>query len=179
MRHPRKRYCWRPDAELAIKVAALLVALFGVYQYFNDNRTARQLAARQAALQYVTSYDSVDSRAHRQKLSEFWIRNSDAFLWMQKNGVSSKDYESFLLASFENDKNSHDLLNAVYDLTNFYDQLALCREAGICDGPVVTSYFCKSAKDFNHRYSAIFVQLGVLSGAPDFANGMKVIGQQC
>lgn len=169
----------RANVELAIKALTLVVAVFGIYQYFADRRVARELAARQAAIQYVTEYNSAENRGHRQRLSEFWMRNADAFLWIQKNGSSRQDYESFLLSAFENDKQSRELLTAVYSITNFYGQIALCQSTGVCDSEVINSNFCKSAKDFNERYQAIFVQIGAISGTPNFGDGVRQAGRQC
>jgi hypothetical protein len=169
----------RANVELAIKALALLVAAFGIYQYFADRQVARDLAARGAALQYVANYDSVELRSHRQKLSEFWIRNADALLWIQKNGSSEGDYQSFLLSAFENDKYSRDLLTSVYSLTNFYEQVSLCQTTEVCDADVITKHFCSSAKDFQQRYDAIFVQIAAISGTPDFGNGVRQTGRRC
>ncbi|TBY81702.1 hypothetical protein [Rhizobium leguminosarum] len=170
---------WRSTIEVAIKVVGLFAAIFGVYKYFDDIAEARRLAARQAALAYVATYNGPELKSRSQTLFEFWIRNSDAMVFMQTNGMSDADYRSFLLTAFEHDDHPEQLLDAVYALSTFYDQVELCRSARVCDTTVVQAHFCKNAGEFSRKYQPIFAQLAVLSAVPDFGGGTRTLGQSC
>jgi hypothetical protein len=170
---------WRSNIEMAIKVVGLFAAIFGVYKYFDDIAEARSLAARQAALAYVVTYNGPELKNHGQTLFKFWVRNSDAVVFMQKNGMSNADYRSFLLTAFEHADHPEQLLDAVYALSTFYDQVELCRSARVCESTVVQTHFCKNAREFFRKYQPIFAQLAVLSAVPDFGGGARALGQSC
>ena len=165
--------------DLIIRIVSLCVAMFGIFQYFHNITLDRSRRAAEASLGYVASYNGEDLKQQRRLLFEFWIRNGDALIWLEQHKVSGQEYQSFMLSAFENDKKGRGLLESVYNIANFYDQVEVCRSTHICDSQVILNHFCPSATDFRDKYGPIFVQLGALSGTPNFAQGVKEMAQAC
>ena len=170
---------WRGSLETTIKVVGLLTAMFGVYRYFEDSSKARNLAERQAALSYVATYNGSEIKSSARTLFKFWVRNADAVVYLQTVGMSADDYRSFLLTAFEHDESPAQLLDAVYGTATFYDEVALCRSAKVCDASIIKTNFCSSAHEFASKYQPVFAQLAILSATPAFGAGAKALGQSC
>ena len=84
-----------------------------------------------------------------------------------------------LLTAFEHDANPAQLLDAVYGTATFYDEVALCSSAKVCDPNIIKTNFCSSAHEFANKYQPVFAQLAILSATPAFGAGAKALGQLC
>lgn len=77
------------------------------------------------------------------------------------------------------DKSARPLLNAMYAISNFYDQVSFCRTSEVCDRTIIDEYFCERAKVFSETYGPISDTLGQISGVSDFGRGAKELAKSC
>ncbi|MDX1170771.1 hypothetical protein GOL87_28100 [Sinorhizobium medicae] len=164
---------------LAVQVIGVLGVFFGVYKYYSDIEMTRQIEARKQALSYVERYGATELRNHRQEALEFWLKHSDVVTHIRKQGASEDAYRAFFFAALDHDQSSKTLLNALYAMNNFYDQVAFCRESRVCDEEVIDAYFCENANIFFTTYDPIFDSLGQMSGVADFGRGARELAKPC
>jgi len=83
--------------ELSLKIAATLVAIFGVWKYFEDRSEGARNAARAESLGIVRDYSSSSALAARASLVEFW-RSQPEFTRFIANAdtISSNEYNNFV-----------------------------------------------------------------------------------
>jgi len=169
----------RDRVELGAKILAIVGGLFAIWQYFADASDAKELEKRRQALTYVQAYGATDLSEHRRIMFEFWLRHSDLLQVAKSQGVSESAYRAFFFTALEHDAGGKPMLNALYALSNFYDQLAFCRSSKVCDREIIDQYFCAGARTFGETYGPISGRLAELSGVSDFGRGAKEIAESC
>ena len=82
---------------MSLKIAATLVAIFGVWKYFEDRSEGARNAARAESLGIVRDYSSSSALAARASLVEFW-RSQPEFTRFIANAdtISSNEYNNFV-----------------------------------------------------------------------------------
>jgi hypothetical protein len=165
--------------DTVVKVIGLLAVIFGLFKYFSDIEIARHIEAQKQALKYVEQYGATQLQGHRQELFRFWLKHSDVVEFIAKHGASRDAYRSFFFTALGQEKSPTDLVNTLYDINNFYDQVVFCRSSSVCDQEIIDAYFCKDAAIFAKTYDPILESLGEMSGVAEMGRGAKELAKPC
>lgn len=165
--------------ESTVKIVGLCVAVFGVYAYFADRQTARDLETRRQSLGYVERYGGDELRVRREELFSFWLAHSDVAALINEEGASPDAYRAILMTALEAHPRRREAVSALYAVSDFFDQIDFCRSSGVCDRTILDQSFCAAAKDFSQTYGPLADSLAELSGSVNFGRGARNFGSSC
>lgn len=150
--------------ELALKIIATLIAAFGVWKYFADQQVTAQRTAKAEAISYVSQFGEPSMVSAREALTRFWRNNQEFVAYMDKNAISERVYVNFIRAAYPNYERRSEVDAALFRHKVFFDEIAFCREAEICDRLILDGFFCdisiEHAKIYGPFYAILSLEIG-------------------
>ncbi len=165
--------------ELALKIIAILIAAFGIWQYFAEKEGAQAAAAKERSIAYIEGFASPDMGSAREVLFSFWLSQESFVRHIQSNAITERSYVKFIHFAFSHYDDRNEMLSALFLLANMYDQIFYCREAGICDTIILDDYFCPIATKQLAVYGPFYKILSGSVGSTDFGSGLKKYAGSC
>lgn len=169
----------KDKADLALKVATALIAAFGVWKYFDTQERAVLQEARSESLELVERYSSGEIVASRKTLIDFWLRHPVFTEFARMEGVSFRELKGFVHATMKEEVSSINFRSALFEMSNFYDEVWACRSAQICEPVLLDSALCGRAKTHVKYYSVFFNEFNALIGGGSFGANLRKYATKC
>ena len=151
----------KSDVELTVKVVGALIAIFGVWAFFDDRAIVREEAASQRSLSYVEKFESESLISERNFIFEFWIGKENIIAAIaQENGISNREYDNLVRVSYEAYDKKSDLTESLIKMDNFYAQVNFCVSYELCNENLIMDYFCPRVGAFHGTYAPFFQYIG-------------------
>ena len=170
---------WKKSVELALKVIATLVALFGVVKYFVDNDRTHKAQLSSNSLEFIERYSASELLKDRKTVLDFWIENSEYLDALLKHGVRKSIYEDQVYALVLKSKRSDELFNSIFRLGNFFDQVHFCKSGSIFNEQMLETYFCESISNFNTGVGVTLSKVRHATSIQTVGQGANEFGEKC
>ena len=165
--------------EIFVKIAALFLAAFGIYEYFDTERKTVERAKQQAALSYIAESNATEHQSAVQTTFEFWLRNPDVVSLLRSSGQTSTGLQAFFVTAVHGDPNGNEVVFAVRQIGRFFDEVSACASNSVCDRGVLEDFFCDDAKRLTMIYDPIFEVLREQSGEQQLGQGLVQFAREC
>ncbi|WP_299772516.1 hypothetical protein [uncultured Tateyamaria sp.] len=169
----------RQNIELALKILAAAIAVFGVWKFFSDRALAVEAERRATALSYIEAYGSAEMIETRNVLFNFWKENDTFVDYMRAELVSERTYALFASVTIDEHPDTEAFQTAIYRLVNFYEQVWHCRTADLCDPSMLDEYFCDRVTLQAAAYQPFLDELGSRSGYESFGSSLGDFRVSC
>lgn len=142
--------------DVILKVIATIIAIFGVWKYFDGRSQAEIVAAQERSLGYVERFGDSTLVGARRQLLNFWQEYPQVGGAILDGTMTSNSYRMFVSRFYRSYPNRKDLDNALFRITVFFDELYYCRNSSVCDSSILDSYFCDYAERFSSAYAPFY-----------------------
>jgi hypothetical protein len=165
--------------DLALKLTATLVALFGVWKFFADRSAAAVAEERVRSLSYIERFAADDMVEARADLAGFWRSYPEFAAQVREEALTQREYAGFVAAAYPayGDRTSVDA--GLFRMLVFFDEVAYCRDAGLCDVAILDSYFCGHAVRQARVYGPFYERMSAEIGARRMDAGLQVLAAEC
>ncbi|HSJ97660.1 MAG TPA: hypothetical protein VLC53_11335 [Myxococcota bacterium] len=163
----------------AVKVIATLIAVFGVWRFFEERADEARVAREERALAYIGRFGAPEMVAARTALLDFWRRYPEFAAEVRTRSLTAREYEGFVNAAYPIDAARADVDAALVRLLVFYDELAFCHRAGTCDETILLGYFCAYATQHALIYAPFHARLAGEIGADDLGRHLDELARAC
>jgi len=134
--------------DILVKIGAVFAGIFAVHEYLEarrDGRTARTLT-------YVERFQSEDTAigaSIRRIDAELWA-NERQLRWLKQLAdvdppAAEEALDKFVTKLVDGTDQEPGLRQAVHDVTTFFDELAICARARLCDEATAEAFFAGRA----------------------------------
>ncbi|WP_171172966.1 hypothetical protein [Ruegeria sp. HKCCD8929] len=162
-----------------VKVIATIIAIFGVWRFFDERAEEAQAAREDRALSYIARFGGSEMVAAREALLDFWRRYPDFAAEVRARSLTPREYEGFVNAAYPVDPARSEVDAALFRILVFYDELAFCHRAGTCDKAILLGFFCDYATQHNRTYAPFHARLAVEIGANDLGRHLDELADAC
>lgn len=125
-------------------LAIICGGIFGLIEYCDYKKSNRV----KNSLDLVERYNKGETLKNRVITGVVWQGLNEELVSLLKNNRSPEAYEGFVISVII----EKDLAKEVSSLMGFYEETAICVNAGICDANTINSYFSKSGRSFFNKY---------------------------
>ncbi|WP_207541254.1 hypothetical protein [Sabulicella rubraurantiaca] len=169
-----------PDwLDVALKVIATLIAIFGVWSFFAQRAEAVRVAREERTLACIARFGGTDIVAARTALLNFWRRYPTFAAEARSRALSPREYEGFVTAAYPNDAARGEVDAALIRLLAFYDEIAFCHRAGTCDRAILLGYFCSYVTQHARVYRPFHALLAAAIGADGLDRHLDELTRSC
>lgn len=165
--------------DLALKIVATLIALFGVGKYFADRAHARDLAARDRALGYIERFGSAELVATRARLLGFWRDYPEVAAVVGTRGITQREFAMFVEATYPARADRAEIDDALFRMQVFLDEMSYCRASDVCDREILDGFFCNFAQRYAKAYGPFYARLARDIGAAPIDAGLQAFAAEC
>ncbi|MEX0343945.1 MAG: hypothetical protein AB3N20_03415 [Rhizobiaceae bacterium] len=166
--------------DLALKLVATGIALFGVWKYFDDREHARISEARKASLAVIDEYSSAEMIAIRRSLVGFWQDNQKFIAFIRKaDKIGKREYNNFILRALPRYKDFETVRENLYLLSNYYDRLYYCRDSEVCDRQLLDRFNCPILANFAIVYGPFFDVINRTIHSSHYGKSMRDYANAC
>lgn len=162
-----------------VKVSSVLIAVFGVLQYFHQISLASERVAKGRSLSLVEEFGSDSIASSRMSISSFWIEHQGYVHHMNSFGASEKEQKRYLMYALENYDDKRSFVESVLKLTTFYDRLGYCVSSMSCDYKIVCEYFFKRAEEFYSSHHLFLEEFKEIGPYLDVGDGPERVMELC
>ena len=162
-----------------LKLAALIVAGFGIYEYFDTIRTDKLQATKQRSLEYIDRLDAEDAQNARKTLGNFWSQRPAFRRAVFSGDLTAENYSSLLVSSIIGAENSQEVLGAIYALESVYSGAGRCLAAELCDSETINGSLCLPAKQFLAYYQPALELIAMNFASPTFYQHTTELSNGC
>jgi hypothetical protein len=168
------------DIEFWLKFVAVAVAVFGVWQYFEERKAAALMAAQAESLRIIRGYSSENILAARETLTQFW-RDQPAFVSYAsgEKAISPNEHSNFVRRTLPRYAKADDMHNALFLASDYFDNVYHCRTSGLCDEKLLDQFLCSKAEAFLHEYQPFFQAFEGTLGAQEFGRSLAEYVESC
>ena len=152
--------------DLGLKLVATAIACFGVWKFFADRSAQAYAEAKDRSLGYISRFADQDIVGARGVLMDFWRAHPDFVSHAMSGKISRPAYERFVGATFgaTGAAERAETTEALFRILVFYDEVAFCRQGGICDAEILDAYFCRyvvrQAQVYGPFYAIMSTEIG-------------------
>jgi hypothetical protein len=140
----------------AAQIVTVIVAIFGVYRYF-DEVDARARSQRSAAsLELIRDYRGDGLRDARIFVFNFWEQAKRSF---PVRKMSPDDRDKLVLALVNSSDKRDQYLATIVTIASFFDEVAFCGRENVCDRAISRDYFCPEFDEFMQTSAPILRSL--------------------
>jgi hypothetical protein len=157
----------------------MIAALAGVGAYFADRWTDRRNAAQTASLSYIERYAADPVLEARMALYEFWLEQEDFLAFAAENRIPPDQYQYFVETRFDEYSRPDDIRRALIAMDSFFDELAFCRGASVCETETLDAYFCVEVSRHEAIYAAFYDVMRGDLGESGFGQGVEDYAAIC
>ena len=162
-----------------LKVIVTLIAIFGVWRFFEERAEGARVAREERALSYIARFGGSEMVAARAALLDFWRRYPEFAAEVRARQLTSREYEGFVAAAYPADAARAEVDAALVRLLAFYDELAFCHRAGTCDEAIILDYFCPYATQHARLYAPFHARLAAEIGADGLGQHLDALARAC
>jgi hypothetical protein len=162
-----------------LKVIATLIAIFGVWRFFEERAEAARVAREDRSLAYIARFGASEMVAARVALLDFWRRHPDFSAVVQARSLTPREYEGFVNAAYPVDLGRAEVDAALLRVLVFYDELAFCHRAGTCDDQILMGFFCDYATQHARVYAPFHARLAAEIGSNDLSRHLDELVVLC
>lgn len=149
----------------AVKVIATLIAVFGVWRFFEERAEAARVSREERSLAYIARFGDPEMVAARTALLDFWRRYPDFAAVVRARSLTPREYAGFVNVAYPADAARAEVDAALVRILVFYDEVAFCQSAGTCDETILLGYFCDYATQHARVYEPFHARLATEIGA--------------
>lgn len=129
-----------------LKFIAVASLCWGVWQYFDKQRTDTKKEVANAALSYISGFNNADLQSSYVGVGSFWRQKVDPVL---RSGVLSESDQLRIYKLVIQTKPEYPIYDAnVLRVLTHFDNVAFCTEAGLCDARIVERFYCEKIRVF-------------------------------
>lgn len=169
----------RDNAEFGLKVIGVLIALFGVWKYFDTQKQEMINSAKARSLSYIERFGSAEVVAPRGTLLTFWQDHPGASVAIRDNLMTPRGYRLFVAAAYPNSARKEETDEALFRLSVFFNELSHCRSSGICNKDMLDSFFCDYVKRFVPAYLPFYQLISEETGSEMLISSMQSFARDC
>lgn len=163
--------------DLTLKLLATLIAAFGIWKYFAERDAAVTVDAQGRALGYIERFGDSDIIAARATLLDFWRDHPEYLAYIDAYAVTERVRANFVQAVYPQRPDRTEIDAALFRMVALFDEVAYCREAGICDPDILDGFFCVYASRFSEVYAPFFALLS--EGMAPIDAGLRRFAEAC
>ncbi|WP_341213399.1 hypothetical protein [uncultured Limimaricola sp.] len=168
-----------PKLEISVKLAATLIAAFGVVAFFLDRSHARTTSEKNMSLSFIEKFASSDVIQARGRLLTYWQNYPEFVDYSRENSLSSREYTNFVRATYPARDDRGEVDKALFRMQVFFDELSYCYYSGICDNNIIDEYFCDYAVNFSNVYGAFYGLLAEEIGSKPLDQKVGLFSSHC
>ena len=165
--------------DLALKLIATLIAVFGIWKYFADRATAEQTAAKNRSLGYIERFAGKALVDARGRLLAFWKDYPEFAAVTNERSITQREYALFVNATYPNRSDRAQIDGALFQMQVFLDEVAYCRGSGVCDAAILDGFFCDYVQRFSTAYAPFYERLSRDIGAAPIDAKLRVLSTTC
>ncbi|MCP5075609.1 MAG: hypothetical protein GY947_20255 [Rhodobacteraceae bacterium] len=165
--------------DLAFKIVAAFIAVFGVWKYFADRDDAVSAAAKASSIVFIDKYASANMVKSREALFGFWLKQDAFVAHIRANAITPREYKNFIRFALPRYGARKVMQSALFSLANLYDQIYHCRQAKICDDAILDDYFCPRVAQQQKIYGPFYDLLRADVASADFGLGVLRYAKAC
>jgi len=162
-----------------LKVIATLIAIFGVWRFFDERAEQARVEREDRSLAYIARFGDPEMVSARQTLLAFWRRYPVIAEQVLARSLTSREYEGFVNAAYPTDPYRAEVDAALIRLLVFYDELAFCHRASTCDEPILLGYFCDYASQHAVTYAPFHARIATEIGSSDLQGHLDELAEAC
>jgi hypothetical protein len=162
-----------------VKIIAALVAVFGVWRFFDDRAESARVAREGRSLAYIARFGAPEMVTARTALLEFWRRYPQFAAEVRARALTPREYEGFVQAAYPADPARAQVDAALIRHLVFYEELAFCHRAETCDEAILTGYFCPYAVQHARLYAPFHARLAAEIGAAGLGQHLAAFAEAC
>ncbi|MEH6836032.1 MULTISPECIES: hypothetical protein [Falsihalocynthiibacter] len=165
--------------ETAVTILTVIVALFGVGQYFYDTTSSRANSKKERSISYIQQYADSSLLGARQDLADFWVGQPDLVGVFRSKKMSSRSYAALLEVSVFRSSKDTIIRKPLLKIDNFFTQVGFCRSSGLCNPELLDAYFCDTARKYTFVYSPFFSKISELTGDTGIGHELARYAEFC
>jgi len=162
-----------------LKVIATLIAIFGVWRFFEERAQTARVDREERSLAYIERFGAPDMVKARTALLDFWRRHPNFAAEVRSRSLTPREFEGFVNAAYPVDTGRAEVDAALMRLLAFYDELAYCHRAGTCDDAILLGYFCDYATQHARIYAPFHARLAAEIGAESMDHHLDELAGAC
>jgi hypothetical protein len=162
-----------------LKVIATLIAVFGIWRFFEERAQTARVAREERSLAYIARFGEPELVTARTALLDFWRRYPDFAAEVRARTLTPREYEGFVNTAYPVDTARAEVDAALVRLLVFYDEMAFCRRAGTCDETILFGYFCDYATQHARIYASFYARLAAEIGADGMGHHLDELVRAC
>jgi hypothetical protein len=165
--------------DLTLKLLATAVAIFGVWKFFADRSAAELADARARSLSYIERFAADEMVEARADLADFWRSYPELAAWVREGQLTEREYVNFVATAYPAYGDRAAVDAALFRILVFFDEVAYCRDAGLCDVAILDSYFCGHAVRQARVYGPFYERMSAEIGARRMDAGLQDLAAHC
>jgi hypothetical protein len=158
-------------------VAVIVGVPLGLYQLWSD-AGVRQI---DKTMTFASRFNDEYLNTVRNDLIEPWVEYMPQLKAINDaGGMSRSEINELVKVVVErNYRTSKDNLQlSIFTMADFFDQLGICIESGLCDRSVARLYFSQFAIQFDCLYGVIIDEIRSAFSIPDLGKGVKILRER-
>ncbi|SNX59303.1 protein of unknown function [Nitrosomonas ureae] len=129
--------------------AIITGGIFGLVEYMGHKEDLR----KSASLNLVTNYHSDVYLKNTEKLQNIWSNHYPNLIILSNDNIlHNKEkiiaYNKFVIEMVSKESISQEIIN----ILNFYERVAICVEAQLCDKEVIDNFFLNDGRTFFNKF---------------------------
>ena len=164
---------------MGLKVATLLIAVFGVWKFFDERATSASSEAKARSLGYIERFADAEMIAARSRLLAFWQDYPKFAQFVRENSITEREYQNFVLATYPRRADRSGIDAALFRLQVFFDEVAFCRESEVCEKEILDGFFCTYATGYARIYGPFYSRLAKDIGSDPLDMKLQALAGVC
>jgi hypothetical protein len=173
---------WAGWVKVGVEFLASLAVILGVFIFFAFEREdARRNARVEHVLQYIAQFQDGEIAANRTTLIRSFFAHQAELQQFKERAAPPEVIQTWvakLARDTPRDGSRADVQSAVFALTEWFDQLALCVEKRICEESTAKEYFGPYAAQFHCLYRLVIDDLREDLILSDFGRGVEALAPE-
>jgi hypothetical protein len=173
---------WGGWIKVAVEFLASVAVILGVFIFFAFEREdARRNARVEHVLQYIAQFQEGEIAANRTTLIRSFFAHQAELRQLKERAAPPAVIQSWvakLARDTPRDGSRADVQSAVFAVTEWFDQLALCVEKRICEESTAKEYFGPYAAQFHCLYKLVIDELRDDLILSDFGRGVESLAPE-
>lgn len=171
-----KRFVW---FDIGLKTIATLIALFGIWKYFAEQKASLHADAQRRSLGYIERFANYELLQARTQLIEYWQDYPEFAAFIKSNRITERAYSNFVNSTYPKRSDRATIDGALFRLQVFFDEVAFCRSSHVCDKDILDDFFCRYIPGYSQIYGPFFERLAKDIGSAPLDTKLLSLANVC
>jgi hypothetical protein len=162
-----------------LEYVGALVVITGVPLFFIERWQQAEDERKTRAIEFVGRFQAENMAEARFRLLEPWLAYRDELRAVAKLGGLDREEANRLVkgivAASAEAPGDPRLLEAIHEMTDFFDHVAICVRENLCDSAVIRSYFKSYATQFFCLYGVVLEDQRADLGMAGYGSGVETL----